>query len=211
MAARIGNRAYLEHMDEAWLLATQTKLQDSLAILEKHRTSISRINYEDTCKTYGKTYRISNSRELSAKIYYCATWSDKHNMITGIIDSLESRQATDFPKAIKRLSSNIVIADMINGPVSGTIIEKNRRFENNWYNILTKSVRIALRANAHFLNALAKIKEDAIKKQIEEEERKQKEKEEKSQQEAEEKEKMRDAELLQKIENVEILDSWEDF
>jgi hypothetical protein len=210
-SARFYPKVYLEHTDENWLIETETKLQNSLVILEKRKSTLSRINYQDTCKTYGKTFRISNGGELISKIYNCATWSDKNNMLTGIINSLETSQATDFPKALKRLSSNIVAADMTNGPVSGTIIDKNKKFENHWYNILTKSVRLALRANAHFLNGIAKAREEIQKKQEEEEEKKQKDEEKRLKQEEQDRAKMIEDNLTKTLQSMSCLDSWEDF
>ncbi len=205
------NTSYLEYCDENWLGTTKLKLEESLEILESHKPTLSKINYQTTCKQYGRTFRISNAGELSAKIYHCATWGDKHNLIYGIINSLDSRQATDFPKALKSLSSNIVIADVTNGPVSGIIINNEKKFENNWYNILYKSIKLSLRANSHFMKAIERKKLEFIKKQQEDAKIMQEQEKLRLIREEKEKKKADEERITKALDALSNLDSWEDF
>jgi hypothetical protein len=154
----------------------RTRLNEASEYLENSKKNISNANYTDLIKTYGKTYRLKN--DLIVKIHYTASWGDQYGSLYETVMSIQKSQI-DFAKKLKAISTNIVISDIICGPVKAELISP-RINENNWYYILKRALILAIRANQHSINAYERKKntvEEAIKqKSINKEKKEKKEK-----------------------------------
>lgn len=166
-----------DYCNKKLLLNTKERLLIALQTLEnKKKTALLNTNYQETLKTYKKTYHLSN--DLITKILYIASWSDQDSKLTNAIERINLSRNVDFLSGIKSIDSNVYAADIIWGPVKSEILDKDQHYKNTWYNILKKATMLAIRANAHFLKKIEKAEQDISNKRIAEAEavRKQEEK-----------------------------------
>ena len=154
-----------DYCNKKILLLTKDRLQTALQTLENQKKStLLNTNYQDTLKTYGKTYHLS--RDLITKITYIASWSDRDFKLTKAIERLLLSRNIDFIDGIKSIDSNVYAADIIWGPVKAEIIDKNKHYTNTWYNVLKKSVMLAIKANNHFLKNIERVEKEIQDKKI---------------------------------------------
>jgi hypothetical protein len=168
----------------------RNRLHEAEIILEDHKFDNKLImNYDELIKKFSKAGDLRIRKDFAIKLLNVAQWGDKNNFISNIIFSLkESISHTDFHRVMHGLDSNIVSYDLAKGPVGGIIFNNQIKRENTIYNMLKKSVEIAIRGNEHFIKRInreqkeledkKKIKEENLKKErLLEEKRKSKEKE----------------------------------
>lgn len=164
---------------------------------------------DKTISDYGKRMRIN--RDIYTKIVYRASWGDNTGAIVKLVESID-KPHLQFLEKIKSIGTNVYGADIIYGPIKGSIVSNNKR-ENSWYNILLKAVKITIRANEHFINFFeqAKAKKEAEIAKIKlEEEKTEKRRQKKIEEEEKIKAENAIAERMKQLENELVNESWDD-
>ena len=141
------------------LLAIQSNLRKSLAVLEENKTKspILKANYA-TLANGSKVYR-----DIIAKLAHLASWGDVSCLISNLVNAVTSKSHAEFPSKLKAVSSNVVLAGAPKGPIQGKLVS-TRIHDNTWYNVLKKTLEIAMRSNQHAINEAERVKANALEK-----------------------------------------------
>ncbi len=144
------------------LYEIRTKLSEATDYLENSKKKMSNANYMDLIKSHGKTFRLKP--DIITKLHYTASWGDQYSSLYEVVMAVQKPQV-EFAKRLKAISTNIVICDIILGPVKSEIVSP-KISENSWYYILKRSLILATRSNEHAINAYERrksIAEEAIR------------------------------------------------
>lgn len=144
---------------ESALLTIRDNLQNSLAVLEEYKTKspILKANHEAIVKG------SKNYRDIISKLAHLASWGDISGTIVGLVNAVTSKTHTEFPNKLKSVSSNVVLAGATKGPIQGKLLS-TRLHDNTWYNVLKKTIEIAIRSNQHAINEVERLTTAAVEK-----------------------------------------------